>query len=392
MPKLLIASTVPSTIEAFLLPFARHFRQAGWTVDAAACEISVSTCAREFDHVFDIGWSRNLLAPSNFSTAICHVASVLARGEYDIIHTHTAIASLLLRIAASRMPSERRPVIIYTSHGFHFYDGGNPIRNTCFRTLERIAGRWTDFLVTINREDELAGIRIAPNARVVYMPGIGVDTNHFVPNCVDQTEVAAARADLGIPADAPVAIMIAEFIGRKRPQDLLRALVTMRRRDLHVVLAGAGPLAAATRTLAASLGLADRVHFLGFQKELRKFLLMSCCAVLCSSMEGLPRSVMESLACGIPVVGSDVRGTRDLLQNGTGLLFPVGDVDKLAHLLDWILDHPELARRMGTAGRETISRYDEQHIIACHDRLYAEALHTRHRNWATTEPVEPRVA
>src|SRR5215475_1950147 len=133
MPKLLIASTVPCTIEAFLLPFARHFRRAGWTVDAAAREISLSGCPGKFDHVFDIDWSRNLLAPSNFSAAIRRISSVLHRGEYDIVHTHTAIASLLLRFVASKMPSETRPAIVYTSHGFHFYEGGNPIRNACFR-------------------------------------------------------------------------------------------------------------------------------------------------------------------------------------------------------------------------------------------------------------------
>jgi glycosyltransferase involved in cell wall biosynthesis len=209
---------------------------------------------------------------------------------------------------------------------------------------------------------------------------------------VPQPEIDAAREELGIPADAPVAIMIAEFIGRKRHRDLIRAMARMHRQDLHVVLAGNGPLGDATSKLARSLGISGRVHFLGFQRELRKYVLMSRCAVLCSAMEGLPRSVMESLACGVPVVGSDVRGTRDLLHQGCGLLFPVGNIGKLAESLDWVLHHPETASRMGATGRETMRAYDLRRIIAMHERLYGEALCARRRLWTPAEPAQSRVA
>ena len=139
-------------------------------------------------------------------------------------------------------------------------------------------------------------------------------------------------------------------------------------------MAGNGPLLASMQAVAESLGIAERVHFLGFRKDMPALLCAANALVLASGQEGLPRSIMEAFCYGIPCIGSDIRGIRDLLGAAAGLLFPLGDIDALAAAMARIVEQPEEARRIGAAGQARIRDYDLQKIIRLHEDLYAEAL------------------
>ena len=125
---------------------------------------------------------------------------------------------------------------------------------------------------------------------------------------------------------------------------------------------------------AAELGVADRVHFLGVRRDIPALVRASVAVLLPSEQEGLPRSAMESMSLGVPVVGSCIRGTADLLEGGGGVLVPVGDLGALTDALARILDHPEEAREMGRRGRERVASCHLGTIITLHDALYEEAL------------------
>lgn len=377
MPKLLIATTVPVTLQAFLMPYVRHFRNLGWTVAGVAQGLPNCEMARGFDRVHDIEWSRRLLSRANFTEAVRTIGAILRRGRYDVVHTHTAIASLILRFAAAQVPEAERPSVIYTAHGFHFNSGGNSIQCWGIELLERWASRYTDFLVTMNREDEAVARTWLPAAQVVYMPGVGVDVKHFARGAVGDSQIRSAREAFNLSGGMPVAVMIAEFSRRKRHQDVVAALPLMRNRSLQVVFAGAGPLLEQTRALASRLGVADRIRFAGYQQDVRPLLAIANCAVLPSSLEGLPRSVMEAMCFELPVVGTDIRGTRDLLSSGAGKLYPLGDTRQLADLLDWVVENPEESARMGQRARNAARAYEIGEVIAEHERLYARALYRR---------------
>ena len=126
--------------------------------------------------------------------------------------------------------------------------------------------------------------------------------------------------------------------------------------------------------LATQLGIADRVRFLGFRKDVPALIQASTAMLLPSEQEGLPRSVMEAMAQGVPVIGSRIRGMTDLLDNDRGKLVPVGDVTGIANAMAWIVDHPHEARALGERGRQAIAAYDLRNIVDMHDRLYDEAL------------------
>jgi glycosyltransferase involved in cell wall biosynthesis len=393
-----MAATVPVTIRAFLLPLAAYFRGRGWRVDAAAqgataCERTMAA----FDRVWDVEWSRNPLDPRNLVRAPGAFRALVDREGYDIVHVHTHVAAFAGRLALRACRRRGAVSVIYTAHGFSFFPGGPLFRNAMFLGLERLAGRWTDYLVTMNGDDQRAvdRYRIVPPARGRYMPGIGVDADHYSPASVNDSQVAEVRRSLGIPPEAAVFTMIAEFIARKRHRDALLAFARLPSAGAaapHLVLAGTGPLLERTRALAQSLGIAGRVHFVGFRDDVPVLVCSSRAVLLVSAQEGLPRSVMEALCLEVPVIATRVRGTDELVaQSGGGLLADVGDVDGIADALAWMLAHPEESAAMGRHGRAAMAAYDVRSIIALHEALYAEALAGRDAQWAgpsqDTEPL-----
>ena len=372
MPSLLMITTVPDTLRGFLLPFAEHFRRRGFRVDAMAAGVSgCRDSVAAFDRVWEVAWSRNPLDLRNLA-AVRRVRDVATR--YDLVHVHTPVASFVTRLALRGRPRTGGPRLIYTAHGFHFYRGGPRLRGLAFRVLEQLAGRWTDYLVVINREDEEAARRMLSAERVRYMPGIGVDLERYAPAAVSDTDVSRVRCELALGPAARLFLMIAEFIPRKRHRDALTAFTRLDRPDARLAFAGTGPLVDEMKRRAAELGVADRVHFLGIRRDIPALVRASVAVLLPSEQEGLPRSAMESMSLGVPVVGSRIRGTADLLEGGGGVLVPVGDLGALTDALARILDHPEEAREMGRRGRERVTSYHLGTIITLHDALYEEAL------------------
>jgi glycosyltransferase involved in cell wall biosynthesis len=377
MNKLLMVTTVPSTLRSFLLPFAAHFRSQGWQVDAMACGVSTSVeCQQGFDRLWDVQWSRNPLDPRNLLGTPQVIREIVAREKYNIIHVHTPVAAFVTRYALKNLRQKLGAKIIYTAHGFHFYAGGNRLKNAIFIQLERWGGKWTDYLVTINHEDKYAAERyqLLDPERIRYMPGIGVDLNYYNPRSVADSAVAAVRQELGLGENDRLLLSVAEFTARKRHVDAIEAFAKLDRSDVHLAFAGSGPLQEKMQQLASALGMADRIHFLGNRRDIPVLMRAATANILVSAQEGLPRSVLESLALETPTIGTKIRGTQDLLADGCGLLVNVGDVDELASATTTVLDRPEEAAQMSRLGSERISTYDLDSIVKLHEQLYAEAL------------------
>lgn len=377
MNSLLFVTTISGTARGFLLPFAQHLRAKGWRVDAMAEGISTCPkCLETFDRVWEVEWSRNPLDPKNLMVAPQQIQKVVAQQGYDIVHVHTSVAAFVSRYALNDMRKQGRPKVIYTAHGFNFHPGGKPIKNLSFVALEKLAGHWTDYLVTINREDEEAAkrYRIVPTERLRYIPGIGVDVEYYNPNAVSEVEVVRVRQELGLSPENPLFLFIAEFNPGKRHRDTLKAFARLARPEIHLAFAGTGPLMEEMRRLASELGIQNQVHFLGFRQDIPALIRACVATLLPSEREGLPRSIMESLSLEIPVIATEIRGIRDLLEGGCGLLVKVGDVEGLAGAMAWVLDHPEEARMMGKRGRERMAAYELKQILKLYDSLYTEAI------------------
>lgn len=377
MNKLLMVTTIPDTIKAFLLPLASHFRDRGWQVDAMACGISKSAeCLQAFDRVWEVEWSRNPLDPRNLLVAPRIIQAAVQQEEYDIVHVHTPVASFVTRYALKNLRQQGKPQVIYTAHGFHFHPGGKLLKNAVFLALEKLAGSWTDYLVAINHDDEEAAKhhKIISPEHLCYMPGIGVDLKYYSLDTTTKAEVKQVRQELGLTPTTPLFLSVGELSKRKHPQDVLRAFALLGRPFVSLAFAGNGPLMAQMQQLASQLGVQNQVHFLGLRRDIPSLMRTAVATVLASEQEGLPRCVMESMSMQTPVIGTSIRGTQDLLTGGCGLLVNLGDIEALAASMAWILDNPQAARVMAQRGYERIADYELSQILQQHEALYAEAL------------------
>lgn len=381
-PKLLIVTTIPATIESFLLPFAQHFRGQGWRVDALAQGAPQSQdCRDNFDQVWDVQWSRNPLDPRNLLSAAPALRRIVEGEGYDLVHVHTPVAAFVTRWALRGLRRRGAVKVVYTAHGFHFHGQGGWLKNWLYSQLEGLAGPWTDRLVVINREDQQAAYQkhlvdngVGQGNRLVYMPGIGVDLEEYSGDLLPSEAVSALYASLNLPETTPLALCIGELIPRKRPADVLHSFALANCPQAHLLMAGDGPLRSRLEILAQQLQIQDRVHFLGNRRDIPCLLKAARVVLLASQQEGLPRCVLEAMAQGKPVIGSRIRGTADLLAGGGGVLVALGDLPTFAAALRDLLNAPAMAMALGQQGRQLVGAYALQTIIAQHDQLYRELL------------------
>jgi glycosyltransferase involved in cell wall biosynthesis len=371
MPNLLIVTTVASTLRAFLLPYARHFKKMGWTVDAMSNGVSdCEKCREAFDNCHEMPFSRNPLSPQNLKSA--KIREIVESGRYDIVHVHTPVASFVTRFALRKLrKTPDCPAVVYTAHGFHFHQNGNFFKNAVFAALERLAGDWTDHTITINEEDYEAALalKIAPRERLSLLPGIGLDFKRYSPSAVGIAEAKKFHAELKLEKGDELFLMAAEFIPRKRHKDALRALAATGRKNFHLAFAGTGPLEGTMKQLASRLRVEHQVHFLGERTDVPLLMLSSRATILPSAQEGLSRSVMESIRLGIPVLGADVRGIRELLTTPSrGALFPMSNPAALAAAMILSVEEP------GTAKPAPDPLWNIDHLLFEHEKIYRHCL------------------
>jgi len=372
--KVLIVTTVPNTIRAFLLPFASYFRGKGWIVDAAANGIcGFNEFVEVFDKIWEIPWSRNPLDLNNFLSAPRVIREIVKQGDYDIVHVHTPIAAFITRWALRKERRSNNLKVIYTAHGFHFIKGAPRFKNFLFIILEKLTGKWTDYLIVINKDDYDAALkyRLINSANLLYIPGIGLDIRYYDPDTVSVDDVEKVRNELGLGDDDKYFLMIGEFNKNKCQSESVRALSRLNDPTIHIVFAGEGSTMSSVRELAKDLGIADRIHLLGYRKDIPRLLKGSLALLLTSRREGLPRCILEAMSLEVPVIATDIRGSRELLADGAGILYQPGNIENLMKAMDYIINNPEEAGIMGSIGRKQVMEmYELGMIIRLHESLY----------------------
>jgi glycosyltransferase involved in cell wall biosynthesis len=310
---------------------------------------------------------------SLYSLGDLRVAVALWRliGEYDIVHTHGSKAGVIGRLAA-RM--RRVPVVLHTVHGFPVHDYMPRLQRQLLLTLERVAARCADRIICVcqsNTAEALSlGVARPEQLRVVVS---GVPSELVRSGSGD-----AIRAELGIPADAPVVGTITRLMEQKAPVDFVAAArrLVATHPKVHVVMVGDGPLH--DQVAAAAAGI-PRLHLLGFRADVPDVLAMLDVVAFSSLWEGLGRALTEAVLAGKPVIATAVNGVPDLVVDGeTGYLTTPGRPDELADRILEVLARPDRGAAMGAAGASRITgRYDVDEMIAGLDHVYQEALRER---------------
>jgi glycosyltransferase involved in cell wall biosynthesis len=261
--------------------------------------------------------------------------------------------------------------IIYTAHGFHFFQGA-PLKNwLLYYPVERFLSRWTDVLICINREDYDRARRSFHAGHTVYIPGVGVDTEAFCST--NEADAWQKRKELGIGAEDIVLLSVGELNKNKNHQVVIRAMKECNLCNLHYIIVGRGRLAEKLKKLSNRLGMEARVHVAGFQENVRLFYGMADIYVQPSLREGLSVSLMEAMAEGLVCIVSDIRGNIDLIEaEKGGYLCSPGDANAFAEKITTLSNSKELRSRMGLYNRNKIPEFDEKNINQRMKELYHE--------------------
>ena len=266
--------------------------------------------------------------------------------------------------------------MVYTAHGFHFHEHGSRVKNLIFRSAEKLAGRFTTILTVMNDEDLSAATRhrLVPAGHVLQTPGIGIDFARWERASGDEGSRSRVRRSLGIADGVPIVVFVAEMNPRKRHADLLRALAQPNLSDAHAVIVGDGPEQDALVRLTKKLRLEERVHFLGRRSDVPELLTAADVMAFPSIREGLPKSVLEAMAIGLPIIGTDARGVRELLENGAGVLVRPRDPESLAVGIASVLEDPAMAKRIRTEAKSRVAAYEISNVVDLVEEVYHLAM------------------
>ncbi len=301
---------------------------------------------------FNIPATRNPFDIKNNRAALKQVISLIHEYNYDFIHCHTPIGSIIGRMAAKKTKTK----IIYTAHGFHFFKGA-PLKNwLLYYPAEWLFSWQTDMIITINHEDYRRAKRHFHAKEVRFIPGVGLDVNKFNTYKVDRQ---AERKKLGIPDDAFVLLSVGELMSRKNQIIVIEALHKLNNPDIYYLAVGQGELQSLYENKIAEYELGNNVKLLGFRDDVIKLCKLADCFIHPSIREGLGIAPLEAMASGLPLISSDINGMKDYTKDGkSGCCISPTSVDDAANAINKIFTNPDFAKACGTYNTKEAMKYD----------------------------------
>lgn len=316
--------------------------------------------AKEIDCDYDVKFYnasiyRSLIdIKSNFK-AIRNLNKLLKEQNFDVLHCNTPIGGILGRLCGRY---NRVPKIIYTVHGFHFYDGAPILNRTIFKWAEIFMARYTDVIITMNEEDYQSAkkLKLRENGNVYKISGAGIDTAYYDMKELNRNEL---RVKLGFSQDDILLISLGDLISRKNYSSSIRAISNLNNPKVKLLICGNGPELDNLIKLAESLGVKEQVYFLGFRKDIRELLNISDIFLFTTYQEGLPRSMMEAMSAGLPCIVSRIRGNVDLLdENKGGYLIDPNNYKEIAIYINKLIKDKDERNKFGLYNKEKIKQYD----------------------------------
>ena len=366
--RVLIVSTVGYTIEAFLLPYVDVLKNRGYHISALSNWNHQWNKLQPYVTQVHVPFSRNFISCLNI-ISLFSALRFLNKNSFDFIYTHTPIASAIIRFANAI--TGRKSRIIYEIHGLHIHTKGGKLSNFLFKRIECYLSRFTDKIITINKDDYAFAKLNFPKAKNYYSPGIGIDCGYYSPVSSDR-QLTGGKHD--IDKRALRLVTISDFIKRKRI-DLCIECAKLLKKDgydfkWHII--GDGPLFNEISGMIKANELESMVLLPGHLIDVRPNLAASDIFVLLSMQEGLPRSLLEAGAMGIPAVVSDIRGNRDLIEsNKNSFLSPAGNYRAATECIKRLLDDTQLRTAFGLRLRSKIQAvFSLEKTIPIHEKIF----------------------
>lgn len=318
--------------------------------------------------VHDIPFSRSPFCKDNFK-AYKMLKHLVETEHYDIVHTHTPNASMIARLACRKVRKQGTRMF-YTAHGFHFFKGA-PLKNwLLYYPIEKFCARFTDVLITINKEDYALAQKKMPAKKVCYVPGVGIDLSKIQNIDCDRNEV---RKSMGVPEDCILLLSIGELNVNKNHQVVVKALAKLNNKNVHYAIAGLGDQKDNLLNLAKELGVENQFHLLGYRTDALKLYRAADIFVFPSFREGLSVSMMEAMASGCPIICSKIRGNMDLVEDGIGgYHFYSKDSLMLATQTKSLINSCTKRKEMGQANACAIKAFSIENVLKKMEVIYKD--------------------
>lgn len=375
MKKMLMLASVASMIDQFNMSNIELLQKMGYEVHVACNFAKGSTCTVEKIQelkknleekkveYFQIDFERNVMKIHKDVKAYKQVLQLCRKNRYDFIHCHSPIGGVIGRLVAHKTNTK----VIYTAHGFHFYKGA-PIQNwLIYYPIEKFLSRFTDVLITINQEDYSRAKKKFYAKRVEYIPGIGIDVKKFQNLEVNKNE---KRKKLGIGEEKIVLLSIGELSKRKNHEIVIKALAKLNSTKVVYLICGKGDLKKDLEKLSIELEIEKQIKFLGFRTDIAEICKCADIFVFPSLQEGLPVALMESMASGLPVACSKIRGNTDLI-NEEEVVFNPKSVEDIKEVIGKMIDLSKNSlERMGERNQRISKKFDKSIVEKMIGNIY----------------------
>ena len=376
----LILASVASMIDQFNMPNIKLLQELGYSVDVIADFVDGGsiTAERTADlerrlsemnvTFYRVPIPRDITQIGRIMYAYKQIKSIMKDRKYSLVHCHSPIGGVLCRLAA-RESRRLGTKVIYTAHGFHFYKGAPKKNWVLFYPVEKFCSRYTDVLITINKEDYQFAVDHMDAKQIKYIPGVGIDTDTFARSSeIRKTK----RTELGMGDDDVVLLSVGELNDNKNHEVIVRAIAGLDdNRNVHYFIAGKGDKGEYLEELAAKLNV--KLYLLGYRTDIPELYSAADMFVFPSFREGLSVSLMEAMASKLPCVVSKIRGNVDLIdENEGGHLCRPDSVNEFSHAIDDLINNEDERFEYGRHNKDKVSKFDKKNVMISMKKLYSE--------------------
>lgn len=363
--KYLYVTTVSNTVNAFLIPHIKMLIDQGHSVDVACCiEQPIKDELLELGcQIYEVPFSRSVLK-NKFNVIQKRLKEILDNNDYDVIHTHTPIASALIRYAARTYKNIK---VIYTAHGFHFFKGGPLLNWLFFYPVEKYLSKYTDKIITINQEDYYRAKQFGQN-NIEFIPGVGYNVQQIEE---DIYQIEDYYSEFDIQPNQVVMLSVGELNDNKNHETVLKALSESNINEYKYIICGDGHKKEILLNLIEELKLTGRVHLAGYRSDIPKIMNISDIFIFPSYREGLSVALMEAMATGLPVVCSNIRGNRDLIDNNFGgINVQPNDVAGFKDAIEELYQNKEKRQNFGEYNLEKVKKFSLEVVLQRLSEVY----------------------